>query len=188
MSDFKATSAASTNIGQQQRFLMQLYDALRTARLNESYWYTMQIKMRRQESILDIILAITASVLVVLLAVKNNGSFSLAEADILALLLSAEVAVLAIVKPILAFSRRQAQTILAYSKFAQVRTTLSLVVQRISQTHEITKDDRRTTEEALQEMSMSMTIESGVPDHRRLQRMQDQVNKEFPVGEFWMPS
>jgi hypothetical protein len=163
----------------QRRLLHRLYNSLRTARLNERYYYTLQWRMQRQETFLDIILAVTASALAILNLIYISRLISTG--------LAAEVAALALAKPILRFSYRQVHTALLATKFGQIRNKLQSVTERVGIIHTITPADWKVVEEALDEMNSISPLESAVPNLRLLREMQTQVNAEIPTESLWWP-
>lgn len=163
----------------QVRQLNRLYDGLRTARLNERYYFTLQISMRRQEMIIDLILAVTAIGLVGL------NAFS---APVLVTLLGLEIAVLAAAKPILNYSQRLMHATSLATRYGRIRQQFQELVADVNATHEMSESQWRIVEKTLDEMNSIAPLESAVPDRNVLLQMQKQVNEEFPPASLWYPN
>ena len=96
--------------------------------LTNAHYFTLQISMRRQEMIIDLILAVTAIGLVGL------NAFS---APVLVTLLGLEIAVLAAAKPILNYSQRLMHATSLATRYGRIRQQFQELVADVNATHEM---------------------------------------------------
>jgi hypothetical protein len=163
--------------------LRLLYNTLRSARLNERFYYTRYTRLRQMDLVLDLYMAISATALTALVTSLGDSSTVRLIASFLAL----QISVIAVAKPITRSSDSQGRSIYLYRSFARIRIALTQLADQISASHKIPADLGTTLSQFIQEIGSLSVEDDPHPRKSLLVSLQDEVNREFPVDRFWWP-
>jgi len=164
------------------RTLPLLYDTLRTARLNERYYFTRAKRLRQMDIIIDLYIALCS----LALAVFAVG-FLYVDRSVTAIL-AVQISVVALAKPITRSSERIGQAMYLARAYGRIQSTLREMADRVTLTHQIGFRDRRNLENLTRELRSLSGQDDPRPSPRVIQQLQKEVNEELPASLFWWPS
>jgi hypothetical protein len=161
-----------------------VYDLYRTARLNVKY-YCGRLRLReRQNFVIEIVIAATASGS----AIAGFTFWTSGLGRIVWQTLSVIAAVLAVTKPLLKLPEKIRQLEETISGFRTLEHDLRKIEISIRQERQFTKDHRTRFNAALERMNDLVSKPAELSEDKRLKReCQAEVVRELPASRFYVP-
>ncbi len=156
--------------------LEELYDLLRTARLNAKYYGELVSNLQRWNLGVDIAIAIGTSSTLAGVAIFKTDSGRVALS-----IVAAVAVLLSIVKPILNLSKRVERASKLWGGYNTLFNTLRRAAVRIATTGCVDDDCRQIIKDAQDRMDALSGDDDPRPNPKVLQRIQAEVNLEIPA-------
>lgn len=174
--------ATTTGNESLQRSLKQLYRELRNEMFNRDYYGCILHRRRRQDRIIQLLIAFGSSSAVAGWTVLREGP----GAGVWALM-AALTTVLAIAQPILNLSKDVERYSKLFMSHASIYDELARIVEAVEIQEDFPATLRKAYADARRLRSALAADDDPKPDLRLARRIQSNVNQRWPVTKFWMP-
>ncbi len=162
--------------------LHYLYDAYRTALLNRKYYADRLVTRQRWNLALEVILAVGTSGTIGGWAIWKQGVGPGVWAAV-----AGFVALIAILKPLLQLSKAIERYSKLFIGYTELHNELQRVVLEVQTCKTLTDEMWRCFQSALTRHSKLALEDDARPAERLRRRCYDEVNREIPPSELWMP-
>lgn len=170
-------------LGNVREGLGHVYDAYRTASMNQKYYRYMISKMQRRNLIFEVVVAIGT------MGAGVSG-WALWKTEIgtaLWAIIAAVAALLAIAKPIVNYSRKIERFSKLYAGYTDIFHRAKELKESIEYEQELAPKHLVSYKELPGLFRELGVTEEDPPKKKLLRKCQDEVNREMPAKSFWMP-
>ena len=159
------------------------YNTFRTAAMNQKYYRYVIERTQKTNLGLEIIIALGATV-------TGVSGWALWETDaglILWPIIASVSALIAVIKPMLNFSKKIEKYSKMYAGYADIYYKIRTLKEFIESRQAITEEDYNTYNEIPNLFKELAILEEELLNIKLLTKCQEKVNRENPPDSFWMP-
>ncbi len=163
------------------RSVRDLYDNYRTAYMNRKYYGYRLATVKRWNTGAEIVIAIGASSAI-------GGLFLGNKLEVFWQVYGGLVALLAIAKPFLQFSKQVERYTKLFVGHGDTYYDLYLIVAEVNRKEAFNSSMQKSYRETLERLKQLAAEDDPLPSQRLVRRCFDEVNREIPVERLWWPA
>jgi len=159
--------------------LNELYDDYRTARLNEKYYGWRLASVQRGALYIDVLVAVGTVITFILIGIEVCAA---ALPPVILPLLAGASALAAVVKPFFCFEKKVERYAKLVGDYGAQTVELKRIVGRTQTQRGLTNELREKIENVRDALGRLVPLDDPRPSRKRLEKLQEEVNKEIPPG------